>query len=116
MANFHTDGVLFSDVFGTAEMRDTFSEERFIERFLEVEAALARAQARAGIVPKWAAAEIMDRASLEHLDMDAMAENVASMHLFSVSIIDAWKESLGEAGEYVHGGRRLRTSRIPPWS
>lgn len=104
MTRFHTDGVLFRNVFGTPEMRDVFSEERFIERFLEVEAALARAQARVGIVPEAAAEEITAAAELESIDLDAVADNVADMHLFSVAIIDAWKESIGDAGEYVHWG------------
>ncbi len=104
MTHFHTNGVLFSDVFGTQEMRKVFSEERFIERFLEVEAALARAQAEVGIIPAPAAEEITNTASLELLDMDEVAENVTDMHLFSVSIIDAWKRLMGDAGEYVHWG------------
>ncbi|MFB6311024.1 MAG: adenylosuccinate lyase family protein [Salinirussus sp.] len=104
MPSFHTNGVLFKNVFGTPEMREIFSEERFIERFLEVEAALARVQADLGIIPAWAAEEITERATLDHLDMDRVEENVAEVHLFSMSIIDAWKDELGDAGEYVHWG------------
>jgi 3-carboxy-cis,cis-muconate cycloisomerase len=44
----HLDGVLFKNSFGTPEMRETFSTERFIETFLEVKAALARAEASVG--------------------------------------------------------------------
>lgn len=104
MTHFHTDGVLFSNVFGTPEMRDIFCEERFIERFLEVEAALARVQAREGMIPESAAKEITSKASLEYLDLEDVAANVADVHLFSMSIIDAWKDSMGDAGEYVHWG------------
>jgi 3-carboxy-cis,cis-muconate cycloisomerase len=104
MARFHTDGVLFGNVFGTPEMREIVSEEAFIGRFLDVEAALARAEAEVGLVPEWAAEEITAKASPEHVDEDALAANVAELHLFSVAIIDAWKESMGEAGEYVHWG------------
>lgn len=112
MTTFHTNGVLFENVFGTPEMREIFSEERFIQRFLDVEAALARVQAREGMIPESAAAEITEKASLEHVDFDQVEANVADVHLFSMSIIGAWKESMGEAGEYVHWGRRRRTSPI----
>jgi len=101
---FHTDGVLFKDVFGTPEMREVFREERFVERFLEVEAALARAEADAGLIPESAAEEIGRAASLDYLDLDAVEENVAEIHLFTMAIIEAWKEGVGDAGEYIHWG------------
>ncbi|MFB6133655.1 MAG: hypothetical protein ABEJ55_01535 [Halanaeroarchaeum sp.] len=112
---FHTDGALFEDVFGTPEMRDIFDEDAFVNRFLEVEAALARAEATLGIVPQDAADEMTAKASVEHLDREELAANVAEMHLFSIALIDAWKSSLGKSGEYVHwGGPPARTSRIRP--
>ena len=46
------DSALFRDMFGTAEMRAVFSDEALVGRYLETEAALARAQARAGVVPQ----------------------------------------------------------------
>ena len=49
---------LFGDMFGTAAMRAVFGELAFLARCTEVEAALARAQARLGIVPADAAAAI----------------------------------------------------------
>jgi len=101
---FHTDGVLFGDVFGTKAMRDVFDESAFISTFLEVEAALARAEAAADVIPQWAADEITTKASIDSLDLDQVAANVADYGLFSMSIVGAWKEALGDAGEYVHWG------------
>jgi len=101
---FHVDGVLFKNAFGTEEMRDIFEEEAFIERFLEVEAALARAEAEAGVVPENASQEITEKASLEYLDLDRVEENVADIGLFTMAIIDAWKEAFEGAGEYIHWG------------
>jgi 3-carboxy-cis,cis-muconate cycloisomerase len=49
---------LFGDMFGTAAMRAALGELAFLARCAEVEAALARAQARLGIVPGEAAAAI----------------------------------------------------------
>lgn len=101
---YHTNGVLFKNTFGTPEMRGIFAEDRFIEHFLTVEAALARAEANAGVVPESAATEISEKASLEFIDLAEVEENVADIHLFTMSIIDAWKDQVGDAGEYIHWG------------
>ncbi|WP_265110812.1 class-II fumarase/aspartase family protein [Halosolutus halophilus] len=85
-------------------MREIFDEASFVSTFLEVEAALARAEAEAGIVPEWAAAEITAKSSIEHVETTRIKEYVDEIGLFSMSIIEAWKEELGEAGEYVHWG------------
>lgn len=98
------DGVLFGETFGTAEMRAVFDEDAFVTAFLEVEAALARAEARAGVIPEAAAAEITDRASLEYVDEDRLAARVEEIGLFSMGIVETWKEELGPDGEYVHWG------------
>lgn len=101
---FHTRGVLFEDAFGTEEMREIFSEERFIETFMEVEAALARAEADVGVVPEAAAEEITEKASLEYLDLEEVERNVEEIGLFTMSIIEAWKDGIGDNGEYIHWG------------
>ena len=49
---------LFADMFGTEAMRDVFGDMGFVRNCIVVEAALARAQARLGIVPEVAAASI----------------------------------------------------------
>ena len=101
---FHLDGVLFKNVFGTPEMREVFCEDHYIETFLEVEAALARAEATAGLIPANAAEEITKRASLEYVDKDRIEELVSETGHTAMSIIGAWKESFGDAGEYIHWG------------
>jgi 3-carboxy-cis,cis-muconate cycloisomerase len=101
---FHTDGVLFAGAFGTEEMRAVFSEERYIEAFMQCEAALARAEARAGVIPDEAAERITETASLEYLDLTEVETRVAEIDLFTVAIIETWKEAIGDAGEYIHWG------------
>src|SRR2546430_494555 len=65
---------LFGDMFGTAAMRAVFGELAFLARCAEVEAALARAQARIGIVPEEAAGAISAAAA-------SVAANPASLDL-----------------------------------
>ena len=101
---FHTDGRLFANAFGTAEMREIFGERAYAERFMEVEAALARAEAEVGLIPEAAAAEITETASLEYLDLEAVERRIEEIDLFTVAIIETWKDAIGESGEYIHWG------------
>jgi 3-carboxy-cis,cis-muconate cycloisomerase len=52
------DSAVFRDIFSTEAMRRIFSDENRIQKYLDFEAALARAQARLGIIPQAAADEI----------------------------------------------------------
>ncbi len=101
---FHANGRMFKNAFGTPEMRDVFNETEYIERFMAAEAALARAQADVGVIPESAAERITETASLEYLDLDEVERKIAEIDLFTVAIIETWKEAIGEAGEYIHYG------------
>ena len=62
------DSAFFADMFGTAAMRAVFGDHAFLVRCAEVEAALARAQARLGIIPKEAAEEIVKHCHVGEID------------------------------------------------
>ena len=49
------DSVYYKDMFGTAAMRAVFSDERRFTSWLETEVALARSEARVGLIPASAA-------------------------------------------------------------
>ena len=55
------DSILFRDAFGTPRMREVFSDLALISRYVEVEVALAKAEARCGVIPRGAAKEIAAR-------------------------------------------------------
>jgi 3-carboxy-cis,cis-muconate cycloisomerase len=63
------DSAIFRDIFTTPEMRDVFSDERRTSYYLEIERALARAQARLGIIPEKAAREIERQCRIENIDL-----------------------------------------------
>lgn len=69
MASSAIDSKIFRDIFTTEAMRRVFSDENRIQRYLDIEAALARAQARLGIIPLEAAAEIEKHARVELFDI-----------------------------------------------
>ena len=49
------DSTIFRSIFSTEAMRGVFSDQNRIQKYLDFEAALARAQARLGIIPQTAA-------------------------------------------------------------
>jgi len=63
------DSAVFRDIFSTAEMRTVFSDEQRVQFYLDIEAALARAQARLGIIPQEAADEICRHCNADEIDL-----------------------------------------------
>ena len=63
------DSAIFRDMFGSADMREVFSDERRTQYYLDIEAALARAQARLGIIPQEACDEILRHCHVDQIDM-----------------------------------------------
>jgi 3-carboxy-cis,cis-muconate cycloisomerase len=62
------DSAIFRDIFGTEAMRNVFSDGARIQFYLDIEAALARVQARLGIIPQEAAEEICRHCSVDQYD------------------------------------------------
>ncbi|HXQ50922.1 MAG TPA: 3-carboxy-cis,cis-muconate cycloisomerase [Stellaceae bacterium] len=69
MAASALDSAVFRDLFGSAEMRQVFSDENRVQCYLDIEAALARVEARLGIIPEAAAQEICRHCRAEEFDM-----------------------------------------------
>jgi len=69
MASTAIDSAVFRDIFSTEAMRRVFSDENRIQKYLDIEAALARVQAQLGIIPREAAAEIRRQSSIEKFDI-----------------------------------------------
>src|SRR6478672_6643031 len=68
------DSAVFRDIFSTAAMRSVFSDANRVQKYLDFEAALARAQARLGIIPREAAEEIVRHCSADKIDMAKLKE------------------------------------------
>ena len=66
------DSVIFRDIFGTEAMRRVFSDEARVQYYLDIEAALARVQARLGIIPIEAAEEIGRHCRADEFDYAAL--------------------------------------------
>src|SRR5689334_20529837 len=66
------DSTIFTDMFGTAAMRAVSGDDAFLMRCAEVEAALARAQGRLGIIPAEAAEAVTHTANSLASGRDAL--------------------------------------------
>ena len=98
------DSVLFRDMFGTAEMRAVFSDEALVGRYIEAEVALARAQARLGVVPKDAAQAIEAAAKSITIDYDELRHETEIVGYPILPLVHQLSAAAGEAGGFVHWG------------
>jgi 3-carboxy-cis,cis-muconate cycloisomerase len=86
-------------------MKRIFSREALMQRWLDVEAALARAEASLGMIPNEAAEEISRRAKVELLDMKKMEETQQQVWLPTVAFIRTFQSICAEdTGQYIHWG------------
>ncbi len=84
---------------------DVFAPNTLNQYVLDIEAALARAQAARGIIPQAAAAEITGKADTRFATLaDIAAENEVVRHRM-VALLNVWGQSMeGGAEEYLHYG------------
>ena len=68
------DSAVFRDIFTTAAMRAVWSDENRVQKYLDIEAALARAQARLKIIPQEACDEIVKHCDGKLIDMAKLKE------------------------------------------
>ena len=86
-------------------MRDLFSDDMRFQRMLDAEAALARAQAKLGVIPEAAAEVITKKATTDILDPEEMRERTEIVGLPVVPLVAALVKACGEeTGRYVHWG------------
>jgi 3-carboxy-cis,cis-muconate cycloisomerase len=109
MATFPTsttvlDSILFRDAFGTPAMREVFSDFSLITRYAEVEIALAKAEARCGVIPAQAAEEIAKRTDVSTLDFELLRQETDIVGYPILPLVHQMAKQCGDAGRYVHWG------------
>ena len=98
------DSALFRDMFGTPGMRAVFSDEALGGRYVEVEVALARAEARCGVIPPEAADAIAAAAVDPAFDWARLKAETDNVGYPILAIVHQLSELAGAAGRYVHWG------------
>src|SRR5581483_11821424 len=100
---------LFGALYGTAAMREAFGARRRVAAMLRFESALARAEARAGVIPEDAAAAIEAAAAdPERIDLAAIAASADTVGYPVVALTKQLARLAGDdAGRYVHWGATI---------
>jgi 3-carboxy-cis,cis-muconate cycloisomerase len=95
----------FDAIFVPDAMREAVSDTAWLQALLDTEAALAHAQARAGVIPSEAAAAIGDACRAERFDAAAIGRAGRGPGNPVAPLVSALVEALpDEAGRYVHWG------------
>ena len=96
---------LYGDLYGTTEMRAIFSVRSRLRAMLDVEVALARAEAHTGVIPAAAAEAIAQAADVDRLDLDAIVAATQNVGYPVVPLTKQLAKLAGpEAAGYVHWG------------
>jgi 3-carboxy-cis,cis-muconate cycloisomerase len=103
------DSTIFADMFGTPAIRGIFGDEAFLDRCVEVEAALARAQGRLGIIPAEAGEAITRAVSAlangrRALDLVRLKKETETVGYPILPLVRQLAEWAGDYGRYVHWG------------
>ncbi|HZO71994.1 MAG TPA: 3-carboxy-cis,cis-muconate cycloisomerase [Ktedonobacteraceae bacterium] len=92
-------------LFSTSAMSAAFSPEAHVRQMLAFEAALAQAEARAGIIPSEAALSIAASCRVELFDVAALYREAATAGTPAIPLVRMLTAQVeGEAAKYVHWG------------
>ncbi len=99
------DSHVFRNVFTTEAMREVLSDENRVQKYLDFEAALAKAQGKLGIIPKEAATEIVKHCDAKEIDMAKLKEATERIGYPVLPVVQQLvKLCQGKLGEWSHWG------------
>jgi len=105
MAATAIDSAVLGNLFSTPAMRRVFSDHNRIQRCLDVESGLARAEARLAIIPAEAAAEIARHAFAANIDFERLAARTAEAGSAVLPLVEQLRaRCAGDLGQYCHWG------------
>jgi len=97
---------LFERLLSTSEVMEALSDRHFVRAMLHFEAALARAQARVGLIPQTASVSIVGTCKVELFDVLKLVREAGSTRSVTQPLIKSLRETVGlfnpEAERYVH--------------
>lgn len=99
------DSVLLGNLFSAPAMRAVFADETRLQHCLDIEAALARVEARRGLIPAAAAEEIARQAVAANFDLAALRERTATVGAPIAPVVDQLvARCAADFGQYCHWG------------
>lgn len=104
-----TDSQLYAHLWGAAELRAVFDERARLQSWLDILAALARAQAKLGVIPVESADQITAAATVAALDLDYVAEETRRTSHSTLGLIHGLQRSLpSPARDHVYYGATVQ--------
>src|SRR5947209_6845318 len=99
------DSIIFGDIFSDEPMRNVWSDENRTQKYLDIEAALARVQGRLGIIPKEAADEIVRHCTIDQIDMAKLKQQTQRIGYPVLGVVSQLNALCRDKlGEYCHWG------------
>src|SRR6266540_1741339 len=99
------DSAIFRDIFSAEAMRKVWSDENRTQKYLDIEAALARVQGRLGIIPKEAADEIVRHCTIDEIDMEKLKQQTKRIGYPILGVVSQLNTLCRDKlGEYCHWG------------
>jgi len=99
------DSAIFGNIFSTEAMRKVWSDENRTQKYLDVEAALARVQGRLGLIPAEAAEEIVRHCSIDRIDLDRLRQQTERIGYPVLGVVSQLNALCRDGlGEYCHWG------------
>src|SRR5688572_30819293 len=98
------DSTIFAPLFSDSEITALFTDDAYVRTLVEVEAALARAQAMVGVIPSTAAEQI-SKVQADKIDMGALTQGTIRSGFPVIALVQQLRKQAGaEAAPYVHWG------------
>lgn len=99
------DSAIFRNIFGNEAMRNVWSDGNRIQKYLDFEAGLARAQAKLKIIPQEACDEIVKHCKFEQFDIDKLRTETERIGYPVLPVVaQLVKLCKGGLGEWCHWG------------
>ena len=99
------DSKIFGPLFGDSDLNELLSDEAYVRALVEVEIALATAEARLGVIPSSAAEQIRNGAQWNKVDIAALAKGTARSGVPIIALVQEIRKAVGgEVASYVHWG------------
>src|SRR5437660_8559956 len=99
---------LLAPLFSSAAMRAVCDDRAYLQHMLDFEAALARAEAAAGLIPASAADPIASACKAATFDVAALAESATQSGNLAIPLVKALTAAVAkanpDAARYVHWG------------
>jgi len=105
MGSTAIDSLIFREIFSTEAMRAIWSDENRIQKYLDVEVALARVQAELGIIPAEAASEIARHGDVLQYDVARLKKRTEAVGYPVLPVVEQLVGLCANGlGEWAHWG------------